>query len=116
MFTPHLAHYFRKLTTWARRPQRRHRLLWCEPLEGREVPAAMVSAILNAGVLTVSGLDAAIAGDHDHRFSIHGKGAGALHLLAGDNTQFISLEDGALNFSGVTSLVINLRIGNNVVD
>src|SRR5207253_1215155 len=106
---PHVARFFRKLTTWTRQPRRRTRMLWLEPLEGRDAPAALASAILNAGVLTVSGLDAAFAADSNQTLSFSGTGAGAVDLSAGSNTQFKGTTETTLSFSGVTSNVLDMR-------
>jgi hypothetical protein len=116
MVEPYVPRFLRRLIHGSRPPTRRpRRLLWLEPLEGRETPAAIVSAVFTGSVLTLTGLDSSVAGDSDQSLAISGTVAGSVSVTAGPNTLFQGTAATTLNFTGVRGVVLDLRTGNDVV-
>src|SRR4051812_42566967 len=92
-----------------RRPLRR--ALSLEPLEGREVPANLVSTAFAAGTLTISGLDditaaGVLAGNNDQVVTVTGAGSGVFDITLGGGSAF---SGGSLtHFTGVTTIKLDM--------
>src|SRR5262245_32720810 len=111
-----LARFLKTTKLSQRRPVRRP--LNLEPLEGREVPANLVSTAFAAGTLTITGLDdlttaGVQAGNNDQVVIVNGGAAGVVNLTLGGTSVFAP---GSLaGFTGVKTIKLDMRLGNDVV-